>query len=471
MMNILIVDDEINICTLLNKILTGAGYLVDTTLSGLAAVKMVKEKVYDLVFCDYRLRDKEKDGASLMEEIRGINPHTKVVIMTGYPDVRIAIRLIKEGAFDYLLKPFNRDQILALVKTMQGAAASGICEELPAIELAAPATAKAGKPVVVNRNLNYIYGESQVSKQLYEHIHLVAPTDYSIIITGETGVGKEAVARLVHVHSKRCDYPFVALDCGCLSDELASSELFGHEKGAFTGAINSLKGAFEQAQGGTLFLDEVTNLSYAVQVALLRVIQERVVRPVGSLKEIPVDIRLVVASNENLQEAALAGKFRQDLFFRLNEFSITVPPLRTRLQDLPLFIANFLKEIGEELAQPLPPFSHEAQECMYRHTWPGNIRELKNVVRRACLLAAGEPEIPVSALPPDLRGTAVLPEQEPVMPDALPENLKSAARQAEYQKIISVMKTVRYNKTKAAQLLNIDRKTLYNKLNMFNIEL
>ncbi len=354
-MNILVVDDEINICTLLNKILVGAGHLADTTLSGLAAVKMMKEKAYDLVFCDYRLKDKERDGASLMEEIHVINPHAKVVIMTGYPDVRVAVRMIKEGAFEYLLKPFDRDQILALVKKLSAGETVSNVRGLTAAPPLAPVATKPGSTLVVNRNLGYIYGKSPVSKQLYEHIHLVAPTDYNIVICGETGVGKEAVARLVHVHSKRGNYPFIALDCGCLSDELASSELFGHEKGAFTGAVNALKGAFEQAHGGTLFLDEITNLSYAVQVGLLRVIQERVVRPVGSLREIPVDIRLVVASNENLYEAAAAGRFRQDLFYRLNEFNITVPSLRNRLEDLPLFITSFLKDIGEDLGQQLPP--------------------------------------------------------------------------------------------------------------------
>lgn len=469
MKKILIIDDEINICTLLSKILMGNNFMVDTTLSGNTALKMMKEKSYDLVFCDYRLKEKEKDGAILLQEIHQISPSTSVVIMTGYPDVRVAVRMIKEGAYEYLPKPFTPDQILKLAEKV-------LTDKKEAVQTALPAAEKPeGENILtVNQNNSYIYGESDVSRQLYAHITLVSPTDYSIVISGETGVGKEAVARLIHLHSKRHNYPFIALDCGCLSEELAASELFGHEKGAFTGAINTVKGAFEQAKGGTLFLDEVTNLNYNVQVALLRTIQERVVRPLGSLREIPVDIRLIVASNEDLQNAVAQGRFRLDLFYRLNEFSITVPALRDRLQDLPLLIAAFLQDIEAELDKKCGQFSDKAMECLCKYPWPGNIRELKNAIRRACLLTTGGQEITDACLPPEITAKDALPDETGPLLLEIPGNkdhLRSVSMQAEYQKIMAVMEAVRYNKTKAALMLNVDRKTLYNKLHLFNITL
>lgn len=468
MKRILIIDDEPCICLLLSNILRKAGFTADTTLSGNTALKMIKDQQYDIVFCDYRLKDKEKDGDTLLQHIRDTSPSTAVVIMTGYPDVRIAIRLIKEGAYDYLEKPFTAERILAIANSALNDPAR---QEIP------PVTDNpSGAPVIsMAHDKHYVYGESDISKELYDQISLIAATNYSVVICGETGTGKEAVARLIHMHSGRSKQPFVALDCGCLSDELAASELFGHEKGAFTGAIETVSGAFRQAGGGTLFLDEITNLNYQVQTALLRVVQERVVRPVGSLKTIPVDIRIIAASNEGLGEAVGSGKFRQDLFYRLNEFSISVPSLRERRQDLPLFINSFLEEIGREAGRQAGRFTEEAIDCLLNYSWPGNIRELRNVIRRADLFSEGAQAIAVTCLPPEIVETAPLSANEPgiISPAAVAEdnNLKSIVKLAEYHKIISIMKSVRYNKTKAAILLNIDRKTLYNKLHLLNIGL
>jgi two-component system response regulator HydG len=472
MKRILIIDDEPSICLLLSNILRKAGFVTDTTLSGNTALKMIKEKQYGLVFCDYRLKDKEKDGDTLLQGIQDISPGTTVAIMTGYPDVRIAIRMIKEGAYDYLEKPFTADRILALAHTTLGAPEQPVEEEMlsnTAGPIAAPVISKAQDKL-------YIYGTSDASKELYVQIALVAPTDYSVVICGETGTGKEAVARLIHLDSKRSKQPFVALDCGCLSDELAASELFGHEKGAFTGASDATRGAFRQADGGTLFLDEISNLDYQVQTALLRVVQERVVRPVGSLQEIPVDIRIIAASNEDLGKAVASGKFRQDLFYRLNEFNISVPPLRERQQDLPLFINAFLEDARRKSGGRPGRFSDEAMACLLNYLWPGNIRELNNVIRRAELFAEGAEKIAITCLPPEITGTDPAPTKKqvsisPAIPAGETNNLKSIVQLAEYQKIISIMKTVRYNKTEAARLLNIDRKTLYNKLHLLNIEL
>jgi two-component system response regulator HydG len=487
MRNILIIDDEINICTLLSKFLGKHGFKVDTTMSGATALKMMKEKTFDLVLCDYRLKD--TDGAQLLQDILLINPRTIVIIITGYTDVRVAVDMVKNGAYDYLSKPLYPDEILNLVhKAFAHMDAEREREEsmpIRTVNGAAPVNgstpaSRDGEPEgeMLDKSHKYVYGESNGAKELIRQIKLVAPTDYSVIIFGETGTGKESVAHLIHHHSKRHNQPFVALDCGSLSKELAASELFGHEKGSFTGAINTKIGAFEQAHGGTLFLDEVANLSYDIQVALLRVIQEKVIRRVGSLKEIPVDVRIIVASNEKLSESVAKGRFREDLFHRFNEFTIYIPPLRERVQDLPLFVDAFMRQVERELQKNCGKITSEVWECFSRYNWPGNIRELKNVIRRACLLTPEHEDITLSTLPLEMKESFA---QQPYEDDhqvnmsgelisiTNENDLKTVALQAEYNKIINVLKEVKYNKTKAAQLLNIDRKTLYNKLRLLNI--
>lgn len=473
----MIIDDEINICTLLSKFLGKHGFKVDTTMSGAAGLKMIKEKPFDLVLCDYRLKD--TDGAQLLQDIRQISPHTIVIIITGYTDVRVAVEMVKNGAYDYLSKPLYPDEILNLIHK----AFAHLDNEREREAQRPPAPSANGNPdqeqeaapgvETLDPANKYVYGESKGSRELYRQIKLVAPTDYSVIIFGETGTGKESVAHLIHHHSKRQSQPFVALDCGSLSKELAASELFGHEKGSFTGAINSKVGAFEQAHGGTLFLDEVSNLSYDIQVALLRVLQEKEIRRVGSLKEIPVDVRIIVASNEKLSESVQRGKFREDLFHRFNEFTIYIPPLRERHEDMPLFVEAFIRQVEVELQKNCGKITSEVWECFYKYSWPGNIRELKNVIRRACLLTPEHQEITMVALPLEMK-EAFSQGYEEVQTSELAvianeNDLKTVALQAEYNKIINVLKEVKYNKTKAAQLLNIDRKTLYNKLRLLNI--
>ncbi|SFD81543.1 two-component system, NtrC family, response regulator HydG [Chitinophaga sp. CF118] len=473
MKNILIIDDEIHTCTLLRKILIKEGFDVDVTMSGSTALKMVKEKHYQVVFCDYRLKDKEKDGATLSREINLLNPHTAIIIMTGYPDVRIAIQFIRNGVYDYITKPLNAEQIVLLANKAY-LHVNNIRDNNDPI-----ATTVVTISTVVNaqgklHESEHVFGNSSASKELHQQINLIAPTNYSVIIFGETGTGKESVARLIHSRSKRSTMPFVALDCGSLTNELAASELFGHQKGAFTGAINANTGAFQQANGGTLFLDEVANLSYNIQVALLRVMQERVVRPVGSSIEIPVDIRIIVASNENLPQAISQGKFREDLFYRLNEFTLTVPPLRNRLEDLPLFVETFVKETENELQRKSGPLSPELLAYFNTYSWPGNIRELKNVIRRACLLTPANDTIDLQVLPEEMIDLhkPVQKKVEKVNPPVQDNNLnlKAIAKQAEHEKIMTVLREVKFNKTKAARLMNIDRKTLYNKLQLLDIK-
>ncbi|RAJ01617.1 two-component system response regulator HydG [Chitinophaga skermanii] len=481
MKSILIVDDEINICTLLSKFLTKNGFKVDSTMQGNTALKMLAEKHYDLVICDYRLKD--TDGAQLLTSIREIRPQTVVIIITGYSDVRTAVDMVKNGAFDYISKPLYPDEILALVNKALSSPTPVVMATQEAHadttqETRAHSHSNEVHQQYQEENEHYVFGESEAAKEHYRQITLVAPTDYTVVIYGETGTGKESAAHLIHAHSKRKHEPFIALDCGSLSKELAASELFGHEKGAFTGAIGTKIGAFEQAHGGTLFLDEIANLSYDIQVALLRVIQEKQIRRVGSMKEIAVDVRLIVASNEKLQESVQKGKFREDLFHRFNEFTIYIPPLRERTEDLPLMVASFLKQTAKELNKPIPKLSSQVLDCILQYDWPGNIRELKNVIRRACLLTPEGLEIGMSVLPLEMKETPLesfaAPSQTALMEEALdidmqPNDLKAVALKAEYVKIMNVLKAVKYNKTKAAQMLNIDRKTLYNKLRLLNI--
>jgi two-component system response regulator HydG len=345
----------------------------------------------------------------------------------------------------------------------------------------------------------YIFSDSPEFKAILKQIDLVAPTNYSILIYGESGSGKEAIAQEIHKRSRRSEQPFVAIDCGALSKELAGSELFGHEKGSFTGAMNQKIGSFEVANGGTIFLDEVANLSYDVQVALLRVVQERKMRRIGGNKDIDLDVRIIIASNERLLDAAKKGKFREDLYHRFNEFSIEVPPLRDRKHDIMLFARHFLKLTNEELGKNIKGFSPEVENIFTNYIWHGNLRELKNVVKRATLLCDTEYIMP-TVLPfeitnyskllfdetieetssvimpqPIMQETTPAPSYtstvpEPVMSKPLVINehsLKGASIDAEYEMIVEALRKANYNKSKAAKILNVDRKTLYNKMKQY----
>ena len=318
-------------------------------------------------------------------------------------------------------------------------------------------------------------GKAPATKMLYDQINIVAGTNYSVILYGESGTGKEVIAKTIHSLSSRKDKPFVAMDCGTLSKELAGSELFGHVKGAFTGALQDKEGHFELADGGTLFLDEVSNLSLDVQATLLRVIQERKFKRVGGNKETNVDVRLIVASNENLQDAYRKGKFREDLYHRFNEFSIKLPALRNRQEDILHFANFFLAKTTAELDKDVPGFEDGVLQTFLQYTWPGNLREFRNVVRRAVLLTPPGEKINSSSLPWEINNTDPIAGNghdiktitaHPAMPKK-ELDLKDAASRAEYETIMAVLQQVNFNKKKAAEMLNIDRKTLYNKIKNF----
>lgn len=464
MNKILIIDDEINIGLLLSKFLTKNGFEVVNCTSGTNALEIMSKEPFNLVLCDFRLED--TDGREMLRKIKSSYPETGVIIITGYSDIKLAVELIKMGAFDYITKPLYPDEILNTIN--KAIEAQKIINQT--------ATAETENTNQDNSIIpeEFVVGKSTASLELIKQIKLVAPTNYSVILNGESGTGKESVAKSIHFNSPRKDKPFIAMDCGSLTKDLAGSEFFGHEKGSFTGALYTKIGHFEMANGGTLFLDEVGNLSYEIQAALLRTVQERKVKRIGSTKEIDLDVRILVATNENLNESIQKGKFREDLFHRFNEFNITVPPIRERGTDIMIFAEHFLKEANKELNRTVSEFAPDVIECLMTYNWPGNVRELKNVIRRATLLSEGN-EIQLKALPLEISTFAKTSAIENAFGTTIVQNpgrhdLKSAALEAEHETILNVLREVNFNKTKAAKILNIDRKTLYNKMKAINLE-
>jgi two-component system response regulator HydG len=438
----------------------------------------------DIMLCDFRLED--MNGSELLIKAKELHYSTPVIIITGYSDVKAAVEVMKHGAYDYITKPLFPDEILLAIKK---ALAEGHIKNEPITPV--PVNSAAGEnPQDTSSTAlgaEYIHGSTAEFKSILKQIDLVAPTNYSVVIHGESGSGKEVIAREIHARSRRKTMPFVAIDCGALSKELAGSEMFGHEKGSFTGALNQKTGSFELANGGTIFLDEISNLSYDIQVSLLRVVQERKMRRVGGIKDIELDVRIIVASNEKLWDAARKGKFREDLYHRFNEFSINVPPLRERKEDILLFARHFLSRTNKELGKDVRDFSPEVEATFLNYIWHGNLRELKNVIKRATLLTEGD-RVEISSLPFEITHYNKLKFDEGLdyndflpgisertIADPVPipkkekefKSLKNASLDAEYEMVLRALEEVDFNKSKAAKLLNIDRKTIYNILNQY----
>lgn len=460
--SLLIVEDDIAYSTMMQTWLKKKGFDVDKVSSVKAAVKIINsDKQYHLVLSDLRLPD--HDGLFLLDWMRKSGINIPFIVMTSYAEVQNAVLAMKSGANDYIAKPVQPDILLQKIHDAINAAnRTDTSETAPA-----PKEERTGKVFPAN-NFNagedesstpsrYIEGTSEVSRQLYDYVRLVAPTPMSVLILGASGTGKEYVAHRIHELSQRKDKPFFALDCGAIPKDVAASEFFGHAKGAFTGAVTDKKGAFEVANGGTLFLDEVGNLSYDVQVQLLRAIQERKIRPLGSTKEIDVDIRLVCATNENLEKAVAEGTFREDLYHRINEFTIYMPALKDRGTDIFLFANLFLRLANEELGRNIIGFDAKASEMLMRYEWPGNLRELNNVVKRSVLLCRGD-KIGVEQLNMSMTNTSTRPK------DLSLHNIDE-----EKERILSALRSCGGNKSKAAILLGVDRKTLYNKLQKYGI--
>lgn len=452
---ILVIDDDPDMCLLLKQFLTRHHYEVQTAHNGRLGLETLYSFRPDLVMTDFRLGD--FDGGELLSRIKEKFPKVPVIIITGYSDMRIATNMMRQGAYDYITKPLFPDEILLTIKNALKSSTQ------------APTVSS-----TLAESEQYIFGESAIAKELFKQVDLVAPTNYSVIIYGESGAGKEAIAHEIHKRSRRHDEPFVAMDCGAISKELAGSELFGHEKGAFTGALNQKIGHFELANGGTLFLDEVANLPYEVQSSLLRVVQERKVKRLGGTKEISLDVRLIVASNERLTDACKRGKFREDLYHRFNEFSLEVPSLRNRGEDIMTFARFFLQQTNHELGKQVKGFADDVLLHFSNYPWPGNLRELKNVIKRATLLTDGD-WIEGKTLPFEIANYSRLLflENGPVATEtpATPRrpNLKSAALDAEYEMIMKILRQTNFNKSETARLLGIDRKTLYNKMKLLEL--
>ncbi|MGM8362342.1 sigma-54-dependent transcriptional regulator [Flavobacterium sp. ARAG 55.4] len=444
MLKILIIEDDISFCKLLEKFLIKNNYAVSIAFSATEARLLTQNAVFDLILTDLRLPD--ADGIELLAEFKTKYPETPVILMTGYSEVSTAVKAIKNGASDYISKPFNPDEVLVVISN---ALAKDKTSDKPTKQ-----TQK--QPVKEKLSKEYVQGISTASKKLSEHIKLVSPTDMSVLIIGESGTGKEVIAQSIHQQSHRKQNNFIAVDCGAIPKELAASEFFGHLKGSFTGAISDKTGYFEAASGGTLFLDEIGNLSYENQIQLLRALQERKIKPVGSNKEIEVDIRIITATNEDLREAVKNGDFREDLYHRINEFSIHSPSLAEREEDLILFAEFFLEKANAQLHKEVIGFSKEVVAIFQNYNWPGNLRELQNCVKRATLLTQG-----------DFIESAVLPVEFFTQNEtrkasfSLSENEKEAIENALFK--------TKNNKSEAAKLLKITRKTLYNKLKLYDI--
>lgn len=439
MLSILIVEDDITFSLMLTTWLGKKGFVVISSSSVSDAKRRLGEEAFDLVISDLRLPD--SDGIDLLKWLKNTHPSLPLIMMTSYAEIQTAVQAMKLGAADYIAKPLNPDELLGKIK------------ELVYVEEKAPARVSVSSAPDL-----YIEGQSQAARQLYEHVRLVAPTDMSVLVTGASGTGKEYIARRIHEQSNRSKAPFVAVDCGAIPKELAASEFFGHVKGSFTGAIENKTGAFVAAQGGTIFLDEIGNLTYEVQVQLLRALQERKVKPIGSNQEIAINVRLISATNENLRQAIEKGDFREDLYHRINEFTIRIPDLKERKEDLLLFANHFLDLANSELQKDIIGFDNDTMQLFQSYSWPGNLRQMKNVIKYATLLATGR----------------YITRKE--LPEELTENLSSHTniqlKNVEHERdlIRKALQECGNNKTRAAQLLGIDRKTLYNKLKIYQLD-
>ncbi len=441
MSRILIIEDDVAFCKMLAQFLVKKSYTVDTAFSANEGKSKVSNQLYDLIITDLRLPD--DNGLELVSAFKLQFPDVPVVLMTGYSDVITAVKAIKNGASDYISKPFNPDEVLLVVENALKANVN------PPIEIP-----KKSKKAELEKE--FVSGISAVSKKLSEYIQLVSPTDMSVLIVGESGTGKEVIAKSIHQSSIRKAKNFIAVDCGTISKELAASEFFGHIKGSFTGAITDKIGYFEAANGGTLFLDEIGNLSYENQIQLLRALQERKIKPVGSNKEIEVDIRIITATNEELREAVKNGNFREDLYHRINEFSIHSPSLKERNEDIIIFSEFFLEKANLQLNKNIVGFSSDVLSIFKSYHWPGNLRELQNVIRRAVLLTQDD-FIERKVLPSE-----IFEEQK--------SQVDFSISGSERETIINALARTQNNKSEAAKLLNINRKTLYNKLNQYGLD-
>jgi two-component system nitrogen regulation response regulator GlnG len=451
---ILVVDDEAEIRSLLGAVLQSKGFDVVTAEDGAAALQQVQREHPAVILMDLTMP--RMGGMDALPEIKRLDPEVPVIICTAHSDLATAVRAMKLGAYDYLTKPFDLELLaLTLERAVERNQLRSRIDELKRQGQGSLAEGMGGSPAIA---------------QVIQQVGQVAESNFTVLVQGETGTGKELVARAIHQQSPRRQAPFVAVDCGAIPETLVESELFGHERGAFTGAQTKREGRFQLAKGGTLFLDEIGNIPVATQAKLLRALEQREVQPLGSARAVPVDVRIIAATNSELQEGVKAGRFRADLYYRLGEFTITLPPLRSRREDIAHLAQRFLDEVSMELRRPVRRIAEEAMQALLRHDWPGNVRELKNVIRKAALVATDE--VTVEHLPPL---TAGVPAGAPAVPEhaggdlSLREVAELAAVRAERELIRHALQATKGNKSQAARLLRTDYTTLHAKMKRYSI--
>lgn len=439
---ILVVDDEMAMREALRDWLMEDGYEVGLAGSGEEAITLASEETWDIMLLDLKMPG--LDGIETLKKVKEINPEIEIIMMTAYATIDTAVKAMKEGAFDYLVKPFDPDEIqIQINKILER-------KELKIENLILR------QRLEEKYEYDEIIGISQPMKEIFELISKVSKSDSNILITGESGTGKELIARAIHANSERCFMPFIVINCGALPDSLLESELFGYEKGAFTGAEHAKKGRIEMADKGTLFLDEIGDISPKTQLGLLRVIQQKEITKLGSEKIINVDVRIISATNRDLKEAVKEGRFREDLYWRLNVINIHVPPLRERKEDIPLLADFFIKRFAVDMKKEPKRLSQEAIKLLMDYDWPGNVRELENVIERAMVIGKGD---------------VIRPEDLPFKSKELNrDNAPKSLKMVERLHIERILKETNWNITKASRILEIDRQTLYNKIKKYGIK-
>ncbi len=448
MEKILIVDDNDILRFTLTELLTESGFECKAVEDGNAALKEIKNHQYEIVILDMRLPG--MNGLEILKKINEITKSISVIMLTAFGDIKTAVEAMKLGAQDFITKPFDNDaMIMTIRKTLE---LKYLNEEVDLLK----------KKIDESTDQDNVIGSSESMKKIFEQVGIVAPTNLTVLIEGESGTGKEVIASLIHKMSDRKNNQFVAIDCGAIPESLIESELFGHEKGAFTDARNAKEGKFELANEGTIFLDEITNLSDSNQIKLLRVIQERKVTRLGSKKPIKLDIRIIVATNIKLSEAVNNQRFRQDLYYRLNEFHLELPPLRERKEDIKSFVESFIKDANGNLGKNVTGVSEDVMEKLLNHTWPGNVRELRNVIIRGVLLCKAD-KITTLDIPDEIRM-----EKQNMKPEET--SIVDISKEIEKELIIKALHEANGNKSRAAKILNMNERTFYRRIKNLGIK-
>jgi two-component system response regulator HydG len=448
---ILVVDDDPQMRQSLANLLRREKYLVTEASGGEQAIDLLGREVFDLTITDLHMEP--MSGMDLLRSIKQNHAHTEVIVVTAFGSIDTAVDAMKLKAFDYVTKPFQVDEIL--LRVQNALEKSRLKEQVHRLQNEAKAAF----------GIEGIVGQSEALRQVLSLVPRIAESDTTVLITGESGTGKELVARAIGSSSRRANGPFVSVSCAALPEQLLESELFGHVKGAYTTAVAARKGLFEEATGGTFFLDEIGEASLSIQVKLLRVLEERAIRRIGDNRSIPVDVRIVAATNQNLEEMIKSNRFRQDLYYRLNVVRLKMPPLRERLEDIPLLAAHFIAKHSAKMNRPARGFSADARALLMAYSWPGNVRELENMIQRMIVVADSE-MLDVNDLPAELRPTE---NASPDQPGDLKSNSRAVTDQVEKSRIIDALEQNHWNITVTAKALGISRATLQNKMKKLNL--